>query len=165
MTQATTQLPSPKDVRDLLEELLGKDITVGDGTPAAAADLRKATIAVYVDDAKQAVGVGGMDLPLSAWIGSAIGLIPKGGAEACVEDGELTKMVGENVREVCNVMAALLNKEGAPHLRLEKESCYLPGESPPADILGRMVALGARLDLAVAVAGYGSGRLWISLAS
>ncbi|MFI5953564.1 hypothetical protein [Cryptosporangium sp. NPDC051539] len=164
MTQATTQLPSPKDVRDMLEELLGKDITVGDGAPASAGDLQKATVAVYVDDSKQVVGVGGMDLPLSAWIGAAIGLIPKGGAEACLEDGELTKMVGENVREVCNVMAALLNREGTPHLRLQKESCYLPGEPPPADIQARLVALGARLDLNVTVAGYGPGKLWISLA-
>jgi hypothetical protein len=164
MTQATTQLPSPKDVRDMLEELLGKDITVGDGAPAAAADLKKATVAVYVDDSKHVVAVAGMDLPLSAWIGAAIGLIPKGGAEACVEDGDLSKMVGENVREVCNIMAALLNREGTPHLRLEKESVHLPGEAAPPDIQARLVALGARLDLAVSVAGYGAGRLWISLA-
>jgi len=164
MTQATTQLPSPKDVRDMLEELLGKDITVGDGSPASAGDLQKATVAVYVDDSNRVAGVAGMDLPLSAWIGAAIGLIPKGGAEACVEDGDLSKMVGENVREVCNIMAALLNREGTPHLRLEKESVYLPGEPAPPDVQARMVALGARLDLAVSVAGYGAGRLWISLA-
>ncbi|GAA3397732.1 hypothetical protein [Cryptosporangium minutisporangium] len=164
MTQATTQLPSPKDVRDMLEELLGKDVTVGDGSPAAAADLNKAVVAIYVDDANQIAGVAGMDLPLAAWIGAAIGLIPKGGAEACVEDGELSKMVGENVREVCNIMAALLNREGTPHLRLEKESVYLPGETAPQEAQARLVALGARLDLAVSVAGYGAGRLWISLA-
>lgn len=164
MTQATTQLPSPKDVRDMLEELLGKDITVGDGPPPSAAEVQKAAVAVYVDDTNQVAGVGGMDLPLASWVGAAIGLIPKGGAEACIEDGELSKLVGENVREVTNVMAALLNREGAPHLRLEKESCYLPGTPAPADVQARLVALGARLDLAVTVAGYGSGKLWISLA-
>jgi len=164
MTTATTQLPSPKDVRDMLEELLGKDITVGDGSPASAADLKKATVAAYIDDGNHIAAVAGMDLPLSAWIGAAIGLIPKGGAEACVEDGDLSKMVGENVREVCNIMAALLNRAGTPHLRLEKESVYLPGEPAPGDVQTRLVALGSRLDLTVTVAGYGAGRLWISLA-
>jgi hypothetical protein len=164
MTQATTELPSPKAVRDMLEELLNRDITVNDGNPPAAADMQKATVAVYVDDTNRAVGVGGMDLPLSAWCGAAIGLMPKGGAEDCVDEGELTKLLGENVREVCNIMAALLNRAGAPHLRLEKESCYLPGEPAPADIQARCIALGPRLDLAVTVAGYGSGKFWISLA-
>jgi hypothetical protein len=164
MTQATTELPSPKAVRDMLEELLNRDITVGDGKPAAAADITKAAVAIYIDDSKRIVGVAGMDLPLAAWCGAAIGLVPKGGAEDCVDEGELTKMIGENVREVCNIMAALLNREGAPHLRLEKESCYLPGETPPQEAQARLVALGARLDLVVTVAGYGAGRLWISLA-
>jgi hypothetical protein len=165
MTQVTTDLPTPKALRDLLEELLGRDITVGDGKPAAAADLQKAAVAIYIDDAKQIVGVCGMDLPLAAWCGAAIGLVPKGGAEDCVQDGELTKMIGENVREVCNIMAALLNSEKSPHVRLEKESCYLPGEQPPKEAQTRLIALGARLDLVVTVAGYGAGRLWISLAT
>jgi hypothetical protein len=164
MTQATTELPSPKDVRDMLEELLNRDVSVGDGNPTAATDLKKAVVAIYVDDTNRIIAVSGMDLPLAAWCGAAIGLIPKGGAEACVEDGELSKMVGENVREVCNIMAALLNRENSPHLRLDKESCYLPGEPAPPEAQARLLALGARLDLVVTVAGYGTGRLWISLA-
>ncbi|SHN42089.1 hypothetical protein SAMN05443668_10875 [Cryptosporangium aurantiacum] len=148
----------------MLEELLGKDVTVGDGSPASTADLQKAVVAIYVDDTNKIGAVGGMDLPLAAWVGAAIGLLPKGGAEDCVDEGQLTKLIGENVREVCNIMAALLNKEGTPHLRLEKESVFLPGEAAPQEAQARMVALGARLDLAVAVAGYGAGRLWISLA-
>lgn len=165
MTQATTELPTAKAVRDMLEELLGRDIAVGDGKPAAAADLQKAAVAIYIDDTKRIVGVSGMDLPLAAWCGAAIGLVPKGGAEDCVQEGELTKMLGENVREVCNIMAALLNSEKSPHVRLEKESCFLPGESPPQEAQTRLVALGARLDLVVTVTGYGTGRLWISLAT
>ena len=134
MTTATTQLPSPKDVRDMLEELLGKDITVGDGSPASAADLKKTTVAAYVDDGNHIAAVAGMDLPLSAWIGAAIGLIPKGGAEACVEDGDLSKMVGENVREVCNIMAALLNRAGTPHCNPGASRRRRPGRAPPSMI-------------------------------
>lgn len=162
MTQATTELPSPKDVRGMLEDLLNRDVNVGDGSPAASADLTKAVVAVYVDNTNRICAVGGMDLQLAAWAGAAIGLVPKGGAEDCVQEGSLTKMIGENVTEVCNIMAALLNKENAPHLKLDR--AYLPGDPAPQEAQARLVALGGRLDLVVTVAGYGSGRLWISLA-
>lgn len=162
MTQATTELPSPKDVRDMLEDLLNRDVTVGDTSPAAAADLKKAVVAVYTDDSRKIRSVGGMDLPLAAWAGAALGLVPKGGAEDCVEDGELTTMIGENVIEICNIMSALLNRKNAPHVKLDR--AYLPGEDPPPDAQARLLALGTRLDLVITVAGYGTGRLWLSLA-
>jgi hypothetical protein len=46
-----------------------------------------------------------MDLPLAAYAGAALGLIPSGGAQACIEDKELSANMGENVTEVCNIVA------------------------------------------------------------
>jgi hypothetical protein len=153
-------LPVPKEVKDLFEDLLGRSITVSPADPLRAADIPQTLVALYVDPAKQLGAVIGMDFALTAFAGAAIGLIPPGGAEACIEDKEISKMIGENAIEVCNVLGSILNREGAAHLKLYQT--YLPGNSPPNDAVGYLLALGRRLDLAVEVGGYGSGKLSIT---
>jgi hypothetical protein len=70
-------------------------------------------------------------------------------------------MLAENVSELCNVLTGLLNKEGAPHVRLYQ--LHLPGDPLPGDVGSHALALGNRLDLEVSVARYGSGKLWLAL--
>ena len=156
-----TMIPAPKELRDLLEGLLGRSVDVHDGKPLVTADLALSVRAVYVDDTHKLSAVVGMDLPLAANIGAAIGLVPAGGAQACVEDKELSPMLAENVSEVCNVLTTVLNREGNPHFRLEK--VFLPGEVAPNDAVGQLLALGCRVDLNIKVAGYGTGRFSLSL--
>ena len=139
----------------MLEGLLGRSVDVLDGQPMQAADLARSVRAVYIDDAHQMSAVVGLDLPLAANIGAALGLVPPGGAKACVEDKELSPMLAENVSEVCNVLTTVLNREGNPHLRLLQ--VFLPGQDAPSDAMGQLLALGCRLDLNVNVAGYGTG--------
>lgn len=155
-------IPVPKDIRDLFEDLLGRPVTVGVADPCAAEDLRLAVVALYVDNSKQLTAVAGLDLPLAAFAGAAIGLIPKGGAEAAVEDRELSPMLAENVQEVCNILTGTLNTLDLPHLKLYQT--FMPGQTPPQDATARLLALGARLDLSVEIGGYGTGRFWLSLA-
>ncbi|GAT71119.1 hypothetical protein HS048_36185 [Planomonospora sp. ID91781] len=155
-------LPAPKAIKDLFEDMLGRGVTVGITDPAVAESLRKAVVALYVDNSRKLTAVVGFDLHLASFAGAAIGLIPVGGAEASIEDGELTPMLSDNVREICNILTGLLNQQDLPHLKLYE--AYMPGEAAPADATSRLLALGARLDLKVDIAGYGSGRFWLSLA-
>ncbi len=157
------EIPPAKAVKDLLQGLLGRDVTVSPADPLKAADLGKTAVAVYVDDKLKLSAVAGLDLRLAANVGAAIGLVPPGGALACVEDNELSPMIAENFTEVCNVLTTLLNREGAPHLKLHQ--VFLPGQDAPGDATVRLLALGARLDLDVAVTGYGSGRFALSIAA
>jgi hypothetical protein len=159
---ATTSLPTSKDVRDLLTDLLGRDVDVAPADPWAPSDTERGAHAVYVDDRTGTAAVVCTDLALSAFAGAAIGLIPKGGAMACVEDRELSTMVGENLYEVLNVVAALFNAAGVPHVKLY--AVHQPGELPPSDVSAIARALGRRLDLRVSVAGYGAGHLAVVLA-
>jgi len=156
-------LPVPKAVKDLFEDLLGRTVEVAPADAVRAADVPKTLVAEYVDDSKQLRAVVGMDFALTAYVGASIGLIPPGGAEACIEDNEISKMIGENAIEVCNVLASLLNSQGAAHLKLYQT--HLPGTAPPNDAVGYLLALGRRLDLAIDVAGYGSGKLSIAFAA
>ena len=153
----TVVLPSPKDIRDVLADLLGRDVDVAPCDPVVPAPDRPATLAVFVDDALATTCVGVMDLPLSAWVGAAIGLVPFGGAQGCVEDGELTPMVRDNLYEVLNVLSSTLNRPGASHQKLY--AMHEPGSLPPADVMSWAKVVVGRIDLSVSVAGYGSGAL------
>jgi len=153
----STALPAAKSVRDLLADLLGREVTVAPAAPFVASDIDRTLVALYVDDTGRMTALVGLDMPLAAFAGAAIGLVPRGGAEACVEDGELSPMIAENVAEVCNVLTTLYHRDGAPHLRLHQ--VHPPGGAVPGDAAAHLVALGQRLDLTVDVAGYGTGRM------
>lgn len=158
MSTAVTTLPHPKSVRDTLEELLGRDVEVAPATDPLVPGVKEpVSIAVYVDDQLRTAALALTCLPLSAYAGAAIGLIPKGGAEACIEDKELSPMVTDNLYEILNILSALFNLPGHPHLKLYK--VHTIGEIPPTDVSALARAIGHRLDLTVAVAGYGRGKL------
>jgi hypothetical protein len=116
---------------------------------------------VFVDDRLQVTAITAFDLPLSAYAGAAIGLVPVAGAQAAIEEGILSDTLRENVYEVLNIAASLFNADGAEHLRLY--DVHHIGAPLPPDILAKALTLGRREDLAVDVAGYGSGRLSVVL--
>lgn len=153
-------LPQPKHVRDLFSDLLGRDVDVtpcGAFSPGGSA---RCSVGVYVDDTLRMTALVLLDLPLSAYAGAAIGLIPAGGAEACIEDGELSRMVFENLAEILNILAGTLNEQPeAPHQKLY--ACYDPSSVLPPDAQAAAQSLVGRLDLEVSIPGYGKGRLGI----
>lgn len=155
------ELPAPKEIRDLLDDLMGRPITVDTANPVLAADLPTSTVCLYTDDRMKLVGVIGLDLPLTVYAGAAIGLLPPGGAQDCVADRVVPGPAADNIREVANILASLINRPGSPHVRLHQ--VVLPGEPAPTDAAGLLLAIGRRIDLAVTVGGYGSGRLSLSL--
>jgi hypothetical protein len=104
----------------------------------------------------------GMQLALAANVGAALGLIPPGAAEDSIEEKKLFPNLAENVFELCNVLTSLLNREGAPHVKLA-EVVY-PGMTLPNDARAHLLALGRRLDLMIEVTRYGKGKFSLSLA-
>jgi hypothetical protein len=156
---APALLPNPKHVRDLLESLFGKDVTVAPGQPVSLND--KPAVAVYVDPTMATTALCLADISLAAWLAGALALLPKGGLEDAIEEGELSQTHLEAVYEVVNIAASMFNGAGVNHSKLYK--LYAPGEPLPGDIAGLAVAFN-RIDLAVDVAGYGSGDLSIVMA-
>src|ERR687883_420849 len=127
----TSVLPGSLDVRTLFEDLLGRDCAVGPAEPLTADDLPTATVAIYTDHAQQIYGVIGMQLCLAANVGAALGLLPPGLAEDSIDAKTLFPNLAENVFELCNVLTSLLNREGAPHVRLHQ--VIYPGMALPND--------------------------------
>jgi hypothetical protein len=155
-------LPGTLAVRNLFEDLLGREVTVSPGDPLSADEITTATVAIFTDSSQQIYGVLGMQLSLAANAGAALGLLPAGAAEDSIDEKKLFPNLAENVGELCNVMTSLLNKEGGPHIKLYQ--VVYPGDPLASDARAHLMALGRRVDLMVEVKKYGKGKLSLSLA-
>ncbi len=151
-----TPLPAAKEVRELWESLVGRDIDVATGGPMVdPVGDGGALVGVYVDRMMKLSALVLMDLPLAARMGAAIALVPQRAAETAVEEETLTPALSENAGEIINVTASLFNVAEAPHLKLD--TVYEPRQPLPADVAQWVLAYVPRLDLEVEVAGYGKG--------
>ena len=150
-------LPAPYRVRTLLEDLLGREVEVEPAPPWSPLRADEGTLAVFVDDDTVPRTVAVLDPRLSAYLAAAIGLVPARTARRAVADGELGDDLEENLHEVLNVLASVLNGEDSPHVRLYTVH-HLGGDATP-EVLTLGGELGRRLDLAVHLSGYGGGRL------
>ena len=158
---STVTLPAPKDVRDMLAGLVGRNVTVSPGAPVTPTADKPVSVAVYVAPDMSINALCVMDLGASAYTGGALALLPPGGCQDAVEeDGELTSLLVEALHEVVNVLSALFNTPGAPHSKLHK--LYAAGQDLPGDIEGMLAGFN-RLDLVVEVQGYGKGGLSLVL--
>ncbi|GAA2550341.1 hypothetical protein GCM10010435_20460 [Winogradskya consettensis] len=158
----TSVIPVALTVKNLFEDLLGRDVTVASGDPMTATDLPTGVFAIYTDTSQQLYAVLGMQLSLAANAGAALGLLPAGAAEDAIDEKKLFPNLAENVFELCNVLTSLLNRQGAPHIKLYQ--VITPGMDLPNDARAHLLALGKRLDLTIEVARYGKGKFSLSLA-
>jgi hypothetical protein len=153
---AETPLPPAKAVRELIEGLVGRDIAVTTGGPMV--DPRAeggALVGVYVDNRLKLAALVLLDLPLAAFLGASLGLVPVRVANEAIEEGVLPPALFENAGEILNVMASLFNLEGAPHIKLD--TLYEPRFPVPADVSQWILAYVRRTDLEMDVSGYGPG--------
>ena len=153
---STVLLPAPKDVRDMLAGLVGRNVTVSPGAPVTPSPDRPVAVAVYVAPDMSVNALCLMDLAAAAYTAGGLALLPPGGCQDSVEEGELSEMQAEALHEVVNVVSALFNVPGAPHSKLHR--LYAPGEEVAGDLAGMLAGFN-RIDLAVEVQGYGKGSL------
>lgn len=155
----TVVLPHPKDVRDLFEGLLGRDVEVGPGDPVVPSETTFAGVGLYVEDNLSLSGAVAADLSLTAYAGAALGLVPVDSANDQIRARSLMGQTWENFAELLNIGVSMFNQDGSPHVRLY--STHEPGELPQADVLDLLRGLGRRIDLTVSIAGYGRGTISI----
>jgi hypothetical protein len=154
---ADTHLPAAKDVRDLLADLLARDVEVTTGGAMVDPDAGfGALLGVYVDQSAQLGALVLLDIELAARMGAAIALLPPRAAETAIANGLLPDNIRDNAAEILNIMASLFNVEGAPHVRLDV--VYAPGDPVPASVAQWVPMYGRRCDLDMDVAGYGPGK-------
>jgi hypothetical protein len=154
-------LPGPKEIKDLLDGLLDKDVTLAPASPLAPSQVNPVSVAVYVDDSLRVRALIVCDLALSTYAGAALGLVPPKVASDEVEASGLSESLRANLYEVLNIAASLFNVPDAPHVRLH--DMHAVGEPTPPPVLAQCLTLGRREDLAVTIGGYGSGQLSVVL--
>lgn len=156
-----TNLPPNKLIKDVLDGMLGKEVSISPADALTSADTVGGALSTYVDDASALWAVIGWDLTLGACVGAAVGLVPKGAAEDAIEERYIPEHLLENLSEVANVLASVFQIPGNPHLRLEKT--FNPLNSAGDQAIQLLYALGNRIDLNVEVPGYGTGRLAVAM--
>ena len=154
---STAPVPHPKEVRDLFEGILGRDIEIAAGEPVLPTERTHAAVGVFVEDNLSLSAGIVADLALTAYAGAALGLIPRDTAIAALSNNYVDASMWENFAEILSVGSTLLNHDGSPHVRLY--ASYEPGVLPPTDVAALLHGLGRRIDLSVTIGGYGTGTL------
>ena len=148
-----TAPPTPKAVRDLLDDLLGRPPQVAPGVPYAPGSQEPATHAVYVDERMRTRAVVSADLRCSAYLAAMAARIPVGGLEEVWKQRRLDLRLADLLDGLLDGLAGLFGD------RVRRYASYPPQIDPPADVVALARALGRRLDLAVGFPQYGIGRL------
>lgn len=158
------QLPTAKAVKDLFEQLLGRDVSVSRGLPVRAAELARTAAGLYVAEGSlQTAAVIGIDVNLAAHSASAMSLVPRAEAHACAQAGTLPALLAKNTVGLLESVGSLLEPPGAKALTLYQS--FMPGDRIPPDVAAQLVALGRRVDADLSISGYGKGRLSFTLAA
>jgi hypothetical protein len=155
-TQGPHALPGSKDVGTLLGQLLGRTVKV-EWSPSAVPLKAPCVVGVYITDEGATAALCVFDMALACHLGAALSLIPAAVANEAVRKGVLVDNLADNLHEVANVMASLFNHDGATHIKL-REVITAPKVIPPM-LPAAMGRATARLDLNIAVQGYGAGTL------
>jgi hypothetical protein len=158
MTQTVrVALPATKQLRDLLESQLGREVSLRPTYPLPPSG-RRLAFAIYVDSHLATRAVVVVDLPAAAYIGAAAGLVPVGVATTAVQEHALPALLTDRLHQVASEWARLFARpESADHVRLY--NLVLPDDAAPNDIVALAAAPGQRTDLIVSVRAHGEGHL------
>lgn len=147
----TTVAIQTKQVEEILETLIGRDISV---QPADSVDGHPATMRGLVTNENELVAVIGSDLPFAHRTGAALAMIPVGMVEEKGDQPDDDLILAYH--EVANVLSRLIDEATPIRVRLD------PGIDHSGEALAAIEATGSPVVLAeVAVEGYGSGRFGV----
>ena len=150
-------VPNNTEVKQMLGMLYGQGLAVEGGDPVATDAGSNSIIAIYINDAGEPVTACCCDLPFAAYCGSALSMIPAGGAEDAANSGDLTEMMRGNLQEVMDICSRLFISDSTPHLKLD--ALYDGPDSLPEMARTLLESASGRADLKVSIPGYGQGNL------
>jgi hypothetical protein len=149
-------IPATKQLRDLLGDLYGREVEVSPLDDASAKLDPRATVASYHDDARNTVAVVTTDFPLSVNLAAGLALANREIAAEVAAGDSLPDDYAESVREVLSIVGTLFN---SPARAVRFHDMHAPGTPVPPRVASFATATGRRLDVKVAVNGYGSGTM------
>jgi hypothetical protein len=158
------QLPHNKNIKDVLEGMLGRDVDLDATTDRMSPiDGVGGLVATYCDDDSQLRAILGWSPEAAAFVGCSLGLIPAPMAKEMAADKFLRNDAVENLAEVSNVLAAAFDRPGNPHVRMI--DTYYPTGGAPQELTTYMFTHSDRADFALNIKGYGVGKMTLVVCS
>ena len=114
ITSINISLPDMNKIKEVLDSLLGMEISIDKGEPIS--DDTPRSITTFVTDNGIIGAVCVCDLLLTCFIGGALDLIPVEEVQKYAESGEIPENILNNFKEAMNVSASLFNSENSPHI-------------------------------------------------
>jgi hypothetical protein len=155
---ANYPMPALDHLRDLLKDLMGRDVDV---ERTATVDLGGDRPGALADYAADVGGVGVIcvaDLALTNALGCALTMVAPAAVEDAVARNVIDEPTIENFREVVNVMTGLFNTEHTAHVKFRGVHT-LPSSDLPGDTARLLASHRGRRDFDVHVHDYGTGTL------
>ena len=149
-------------VEPILEMLYGKELLV---RPVDKVDLEKASpllIGTFTDGEgtfaegeANICGIAIFDMKFAAYASAALTMMPKGAAEDCVDEGEMSNVLSENLHEIFNVGVGLFGTDLDWRLK-EVHHCPPKDKAPLLEIANGM---NQRFDFHAELDNYGGGSI------
>lgn len=154
MAHAT--LPAADTLCATLTKIIGRPIRGKPNKAASLAPLASVFVGTYDDGAGTLEGLWLADLPLAAYLGASLTLVPLGVANEAIRARKISPELQENAREVANITANSFTEK-----RVRLVHFWAPGEPVSAEAEAFAAAKGSVLELPLEVGGYGTGKLWL----
>ena len=144
------------EVASHLSQLLGIPVKAGFLKREKIATEEAGYIALYRTDEGHLEGTCHLDIPLAAGVGSALSLLSPHLAMEAAKSSDFSPALVENSHEVLNVLAALKNGPGVPHVALRQ--LIRAEEAQEAERLAWM-ELPLEGSVEISLGAHGSGRM------
>ena len=151
-------LPTVEEFATQLSTLIGRELEAEEIEAGNHFDTT-AQSAIYLTREDNLAAIARLDLPLSARLGAALAMMPEPAALEAIKNEILDGDLLDAYREVVNIMAGLLCKDGAPHVRLDTINTCNPALRE--EFLSTLEEPETRLDISVDIDGYGKGLITI----
>jgi putative intracellular protease/amidase len=149
--------PKPGTIRQIISDLLGREVTVVRGDPLVLEPDTLAVVSDFIADDGTIAAICLTDLRLSNALGAALTMVPPRRVDEIVKNRVVDEQNLASLTEIVNIMARLFNSNDCGHLKWHK-IYTLPGELPE-DAVGLMKSTVARRDYDVTLEAYGAGKL------
>jgi hypothetical protein len=150
------EMPTPVEVGELLEMLLGREVEAMPSPPTAYRSREHFRAAVYLDNHNHITGALVCDAALAVRASAALSLLPPKQTDALVQNGEMDESMREDLSEICNVATRLFHGSFSTTVRVAR--IFEVPMQAPQQLFQLMGAAGQRQDIELDIRGYAPGR-------
>lgn len=151
------KLPPVEAVARMLGDLLGRPCSVQPTAKPGFAE--QGFIGVLVDKSGTTRALTFSDKAFTSLAGAALALIPRAVADDAIRSGAVPANLRENHQEIINISTALFNAVNTESEHVRLTQLLATGPAVPQAIRTLLVKPAARMDLAIEISGYGTGKL------